>query len=175
MVFPRSPRSLPNIDPTLANGGTIEYMNPGAGKPGYMSSWTFNLQRELPAQFLLDIGYIGQRGTNLPSGLENLNQVDVKYLCASATRSMPTSTPRRRGPRESGSRMPALRDRFRRRLRPYPQFSDIRNLYEPIGWSTYHAMQMRLQKRYSSGVNFLAAYTLSKSLVSGGGYTGLRR
>ena len=59
--------------------GTIEYMNPGAGKPGYMSSWTFNLQRELPGQFLLDIGYIGQRGTNLPSGLENLNQVDFKY------------------------------------------------------------------------------------------------
>ena len=40
--------------------GMIEYMNPGAGKPGYMSSWTFNMQRELPGQFLLDIGYIGQ-------------------------------------------------------------------------------------------------------------------
>ena len=58
-------------------------------------------------------------------------------------------------------------------LRPYPQYSDIRNLYEPIGWSTYNALQMRLQKRHSSGLNFLAAYTLSKSLVSGGGYTGL--
>src|SRR5260370_40997181 len=34
-------------------------------------------------------------------------------------------------------------------------------------------MQLRLQKRYSSGVNFLAAYTFSKSLLSGGGYTGL--
>jgi hypothetical protein len=58
-------------------------------------------------------------------------------------------------------------------LRPYPQYTDIRNLYEPIGWSVYHAMQMRLQKRYSSGVSFLGAYTLSKNLVSGGGYTGL--
>ena len=72
--------TLPITDPSLANGGTIEYMNAGAGKPGYMSSWTFNLQRELPGQFLLDIGYIGQRGTALPSGLENLNQVDFKYL-----------------------------------------------------------------------------------------------
>ena len=58
----------------------MEYMNAGAGKPGYMSSWTFNVQRELPGQFLLDLGYIGQRGTAPPSGLENLNQVDFQYL-----------------------------------------------------------------------------------------------
>ena len=77
---PTFTRTLPITDPSLVNGGTIEYMNAGAGKPGYMSSWTFNVQRELPAQFLLDIGYIGQRGTALPSGLENLNQVDFKYL-----------------------------------------------------------------------------------------------
>ena len=32
---------------------------------------------------------------------------------------------------------------------------------------------MRVQKRYSAGFSFLVAYTLSKSLVSGGGYTGL--
>jgi hypothetical protein len=170
--LPAFTASLPNIDPTLANGGTIEYMNPGAGKPGYMSSWTFNLQRELPGQFLLDIGYIGQRGTNLPSGLENLNQVDVKYLALGNTLNADINSA---AARAAGIGLPyaGFTGSVSQALRPYPQFSDIRNLYEPIGWSTYQAMQMRLQKRYSSGVNFLAAYTLSKSLVSGGGYTGL--
>ena len=47
-----------------------------------MSSWTLNLQRELPWQFLLDIGYVGQKGTALPSGLENLNKVDTPVSIA---------------------------------------------------------------------------------------------
>ena len=86
---------------------------------------------------------------------------------------MPTLTPPRRGPRESGSPMPALRDRFRRRCGRI-RSSPISGIFtSPLAGAHITRMQMRLQKRYSSGVNFLAAYTLSKSLVSGGGYTGL--
>ncbi|MFN7923874.1 MAG: TonB-dependent receptor [Bryobacteraceae bacterium] len=164
--------TLPNLDPTLANGGVIEFMNPGAGKPGYMSSWTFNIQRELPGHFLLDLGYIGQKGTALPSGLENLNQVDFKYLSLGNTLNADINSA---AARAAGVGLPysGFAGSVSQALRPYPQFSDIRNLYEPIGWSTYNAMQMRLQRRYSAGITFLAAYTLSKSLVSGGGYTGL--
>ena len=89
-------------------------MNPGAGKPGYMSSWTFNLQRELPAQFLLDIGCIGQRGSNLPSGLENLNQVDTKYLALGNTLNADINSA---AARAAGIGLPyaGFRDRFRRR------------------------------------------------------------
>jgi hypothetical protein len=164
--------TLPIVDPTLANGSAIQYMNPGAGKPGYMSSWTFNVQRELPAQFLLDIGYIGQKGTNLPSGLENLDQVDTKYLSLGNTLNADINSAAARAA-GIGLPYPGFTGSVSQALRPYPQFSDIQNLYQPIGWSTYEAMQMRLQKRYSAGINFLAAYTLSKSLVSDGGYTGL--
>ncbi|MBC8165974.1 MAG: TonB-dependent receptor, partial [Bryobacteraceae bacterium] len=164
--------TLPTTDPSLVNGGVIEFMNPGAGKPGYMSSWTFNLQRELPFQFLLDVGYVGQRGTALPSGLENLNQVDVRYLALGNTLNADINSP---AARAAGIALPysGFTGSVAQALRPYPQYSDIRNLFQPIGWSTYNALQMRLVKRHSSGLNFLAAYTLSKSLVSGGGYTGL--
>ncbi|MEP6538755.1 MAG: carboxypeptidase-like regulatory domain-containing protein [Bryobacteraceae bacterium] len=164
--------TLPTTDPSLVNGGVIEFMNPGAGKPGYMSSWTLNLQRELPWQFLLDIGYVGQKGTALPSGLENLNQVDTKYLSLGNTLNADINSAAARAA-GVGLPYPGFTGSVSQALRPYPQYSDIRNLYEPIGWSTYNAMQIRLQKRQSSGVNFLLAYTLSKSLVSGGGYTGL--
>jgi hypothetical protein len=164
--------TLPITDPSLANGGTVEYMNAGAGKPGYMSSWTFNLQRELPGQFLLDLGYVGQRGTALPSGLENLNQVDFKYLSLGNTLNADINSA---AARAAGVSLPypGFTGSVSQALRPYPQYSDVRNLYQPIGWSTYNAMQMRLQRRFSAGISFLAAYTLSKSIVSGGGYTGL--
>lgn len=163
--------TLPNTDPTLVNGSVIDFMNPGAGKPGYVSSWTFDIQRELPAQFMLDIGYVGQKGTALPSGLENLNQVDFRYLSLGNTLNQDINSP---AAQAAGIPLPypGFRGSVSQALRPYPQYTDVQNLYQPIGWSKYHSLQIRLQRRYSSGLSMLAAYTLSKNIVSGGGYTG---
>ena len=142
-------------------------MNAGAGKPGYMSSWTFNVQRELPGQFLLDIGYIGQRGTALPSGLENLNQVDFKYLSLGNTLNADINSAAAQAAGVSPP-YPGFTGSVSQALRPYPQYSDIRNLYQPIGWSTYMPCKCACSGDFL-GISFLAAYTISKSIVSGGG------
>jgi hypothetical protein len=169
--IPESPIKPPVRDPALQNNGTIDFINPGAAKPGYNSSWTFNVQRELPASILLDIGYVGQRGTNLPSGLENLNQVDFRYLSLGGVllQSVTSTAAVAAGIRPP---YPGFTGSVLQALRPYPQFTDIRNLFQPIGWSTYHSMQLRAQKRYRNGISVLVAYTVSKSFVSGAGYTG---
>ncbi len=52
--------------------------------------------------------------------------------------------------------------------RPYPQYATIAS-YEPIGISTYHALELSAEKRFSKGMSFLAAYTFSKALDEGGG------
>jgi len=163
--------SLPNTNPTLQNNNNIDFMNPGAGKPGYVSSWTLNIQRELPWKFLLDIGYVGQRGTALSAGLENLNQVDFSRLSLGNTLNLDITSPQAQ---QAGITAPyaGFRGSVSQALRPFPQYTGIRNLYQPIGWSTYHSIQMRLQKSYSNGMTALISYTGSKALVSGAGYTG---
>ncbi|MEJ7607044.1 MAG: hypothetical protein WKF37_12460 [Bryobacteraceae bacterium] len=50
-------------------------------------------------------------------------------------------------------------------LRPFPQYQDITMLSTPTGNSSYHAWLVKVEKRYSSGLQFLAAYTLSKTLT----------
>ena len=50
-------------------------------------------------------------------------------------------------------------------FRPLPQFADINQL-ESSGNSTYHALQLRLQQRLSSGLMFLASYSWSHSIDS---------
>jgi hypothetical protein len=50
-------------------------------------------------------------------------------------------------------------------LRPYPQYLGINDANAMIGNATYHAMQVKLQKRFSSGLSFLIGYTLSKNLT----------
>ena len=120
--------TLPIKDPSLVNGGVIEFMNPGAGKPGYMSSWTFNVQRELPGQVLLDMGFIGQKGSALPSGLENLNQVDFKYLGLGNTLNADINS----AAAAAGRHRPAVSRLHRIRLPGASPLSAIRGHPEPV-------------------------------------------
>jgi hypothetical protein len=55
-------------------------------------------------------------------------------------------------------------------LRPFPQYGDFNqedNSFTPdrTGNSTYHAMQLQVDKRFSQGLSFLVSYTVSKNLT----------
>jgi Carboxypeptidase regulatory-like domain/TonB dependent receptor len=47
--------------------------------------------------------------------------------------------------------------------RPFPNFNAFTSIQDR-GNSTYHSFQLKLQKRFSSGLSFLSAYTLSKAI-----------
>lgn len=162
--------TLPNKDATLLNGASIDYMNPGANKAGYTNSWTFNIQRELPGSFLLDLGYVGSRSLRLPSGLENLNQVDISRLALGNTLNSDINSA---AAVAAGIPLPyaGFTGSVAQALRPYPQYTGISNLAQPTGFSNYHSLQTRLQRRYSNGLSLLLSYTLSKTLVHGAGYS----
>jgi hypothetical protein len=44
---------------TPPNGVEVGTMNPGAFKRGYVESWNFTVQRRLPSDILLNVGYVG--------------------------------------------------------------------------------------------------------------------
>lgn len=49
-------------------------------------------------------------------------------------------------------------------LRPYPQYLNIGNSAPDVGNSTYHSLQMRVQKRFNAGGIIQTSYTRSKLL-----------
>jgi Carboxypeptidase regulatory-like domain len=51
--------------------------------------------------------------------------------------------------------------------RPYPLFSTI-TLDTTVGYGNYHSLQVRAERRFGQGLSFLAAYTLSKSIIMAG-------
>jgi len=58
-----------------------------------------------------------------------------------------------------------------------PQYLNIENRSNPNGNSTYHALQMKAEKRMKTGLTFLGSYTWSKNLsdgdiMAGGGPSG---
>jgi hypothetical protein len=56
---------------------------------------------------------------------------------------------------------------YRQLLRPYPQYQDVGIHRRPQAQSTYHALTVRGEKRFSQGFSFLLAYTAAKSIDDG--------
>jgi hypothetical protein len=52
-------------------------------------------------------------------------------------------------------------------LRPFPQFTGIVQTWNPLGNTWYDALQTKVTKRLSQGLDFVVTYTYSKTLVLG--------
>lgn len=143
-------------------GQAISFTNAGMAQP-YSQRWSFGLQRFLPGQFLLEASYVGSRGTRLAVS-RNLNNTPAQYLSTSLTRDQKTIdylTQTSPNPFYGLNKVYTSTISRANLLRPYPQFGDI-TAAQPIGYSWYHALQARAEKRFSSGYTLVAGYTYSK-------------
>ncbi|MGH9939392.1 MAG: TonB-dependent receptor domain-containing protein [Blastocatellia bacterium] len=133
-VAPTSNIALFAVDPNL--------------RTPYIHNYNLNAQQELRPGTVLQVGYVGSRGTKL-FRLRDINQ---------ATQG-PAATRQSRRPFNA----------------QFPQYSFI-NYLETSANSNYNALQTALKQRLSRGLNFYVAYTWSKSIddASNGIYGGTR-
>jgi len=147
---------------TLAGQG-IQFYDRGNVTP-YSGQWNFTIQREIPANILLEAGYAGSRGLHFPENLQ-LNQLAPEFLgLGDGLRQQLTN------PFFGQITVGALAQRTVSRaqlLRPYPQFDGVSSQGATWASSTYHALEMKAEKRYASGLSILASYTYSKLLDFG--------
>ncbi len=131
----------------------------------YAQRWTFGFQRQLPLQFLLEASYVGNRNTRL-NVLRNMNFTPGQYLSTSPVRDQPTiNFLGQNFPNPMRGTDPIYGANISRAnlLRPYPQFANV-NIHEPVGYSWYHSLQMRAEKRLSRGFTTQFSYTWSKAM-----------
>lgn len=142
----------------------------------YEQTWTFGIQHELPGAILLDATYVGKKGTHLPfGGAGGLNTLGPEIATFSRDQ---INTLFERVPNPffgiltSGNLSGPDVQRFQL-LRPFPHFEGFEASQLPIANSIYHALQVRGERRFSNGLQFLVTYTKSKSIddssVSSGG------
>jgi len=146
----------------------------GTLKPAHdpwVQSWTLEVQRELPGNMLLTVGYVGQHGTHLPGfyvrSEDYVSTANKLKYENSINASVPITSV------YSGQAATALQQIWGSAdlplsllLRPYPAYSGITPVASFDGNNIYHALDVRLQKHYSNGLNFTAAYTWSKNIVN---------
>lgn len=124
---------------------TASTIGPSYPNPS-LNQWTLSIQRELVARTLVEAAYIGTKGAHLQLASRNLNQVPAALL----------------GPGNAQAR------------RPYPGNGNINYPYEPIANSIFHGMQLKVEHRFSSGLNLLGWYALQKSIDNSSGMKSIR-
>jgi len=129
----------------------------------YSQRWSFGLQQMLAGQILAEASYVGNRGTRLPA-VRNLNTTPARYLSTSPVRDPERINPlTAQVPNPFRGLHPIYGGTISRAnlLRPYPHFGNI-TVEEPIGYSWYHSLQVRGEKRFSQGYTFQLTYTWAK-------------
>jgi len=134
-----------------------------------VQTWSFGFQYELPHQILLDANYVGTKGTHLyfggAEGADYLNS-SVEHLSSSELGALLTYVP---NPFYGAITNPASGlsysyvQAYQLQL-PFPQFTGVSVEGAPFANSIYNAFQLRIEKRMSKGLQFLATYTNGKSI-----------
>jgi hypothetical protein len=137
---------------------------PDSLKPYYNQQWNFTIQHKLLSDMVWEIAYAGNKGTKLAYFLNSpeLNQLHPSYMSLGNNLLTQVANPFH-GIIPLGALSTPTVQRGQL-LRPYPQYTGFQVKNAGWGNSSYHALQTRVEKRFSSGLSLLASYTFSKTM-----------
>ncbi|MEO7145218.1 MAG: TonB-dependent receptor, partial [Bryobacteraceae bacterium] len=146
------------------------------GRPPRMNQWNISLQRELTKDLVVEAAYVGNRGVwEQANALVNLNALTPQRIAQSGLNvnnandlALLTSKLNSPAAQAAGFTAPyagySLNNTVAQSLRPFPQFGTLNEMWAPLGNSWYDALQVKLTKRFSRGLELTANYTRSKNL-----------
>jgi hypothetical protein len=179
-IFPNGQTIFSNPFPTILEpagskngsqtflGQSITFFNQNPLTP-YNQRWELGFQRELSGGWVAEAAYVGNRGTHIEIS-RNINVTPQKYLSQAngylrdeARTNYLSATITNGNPFNGlfpgfGTGANITRERL---LRPFPQFDTV-NATTNEGYSWYHSLQTKIEKRFSKGYTFQASYTYSK-------------
>jgi hypothetical protein len=150
-------------------GGDIFFVDPNKGAPR-VQQYSADLQRELPGNVNLSIGYSGARGQDLgwagsnaasTNGFININQIDPKYQSLVANTLTLVTNPFY-GVADAGQFASRPTIELGQLLRPFPQFGNVYMMQSTGAHSMYHAAIVQLRRRATGWWGGQVSYTFSR-------------
>ncbi|HJT86346.1 MAG TPA: TonB-dependent receptor [Bryobacteraceae bacterium] len=190
---PVFPNFDPGVYPTLsyATNSAPPALDANAGRPPRQMQYSIGIQREITPNTVLEVSYVGNRGaywTTAGANLGYLNQVSPATFAAygldpyhnaaddaflAQLNTAPAVVARFGHPLLP---YPGFHGSVLQALEPYPQFSTASSggfpplpyimTNAPTGDTYYDALQTKLTKRLSKGLQAAGTFTWSKALVS---------
>ncbi|HXX16178.1 MAG TPA: carboxypeptidase regulatory-like domain-containing protein [Candidatus Eremiobacteraceae bacterium] len=131
---------------TFSQDMTLLVLSPNLRLP-YAQDWNLNIERAFGNDWLLELGYIGTKGTKLPRFIEANPAV---YVPGESTQNNADQRRLYSGCTLASTSPPCT----------YSSVGEIAGIAD----SSYNALQVSLRKRFSHGLSMLASYTFSKTL-----------
>jgi hypothetical protein len=138
----------------------------------YMQRWSAGIQKQLPHGTLLEVSYAGTSGSRLEM-TRQWDAVPRQYLSTSPQRDNTTNSfltanvPNPFYPMLIGSDIGGKTVARSQLLKPYPEFNGITSPGQD-GYSWYHSMQVRVERRFRNGFTIQGNYTWSKFMEATG-------
>ncbi len=145
-------------------GQGISFHNPNRFR-SYSQRWSYGFQRTLPGDFMADVSYVGSRVTRAQV-TRSYNETPARYLSTSPVRDQRTIDFLSASFPSPFFGIDPIYGRNTSRgalLRPFPQFGGISS-NDSAGYTWYHSLQTRVEKRFSHGYTMQLAYTFSKAM-----------
>lgn len=139
---------------------------PGGVQPNLQTptliSWTFSLQQELTANTVLTVGYVGSHGYHELLGVDANEPFPV--ICPASP--CPAVYPSKLPPGIAGTPVPAGAYYVPTSVRANPTLANTWTYFSE-GDSSYNALQVDLNHRFSHGLALRAVYTWQKTIDDG--------
>jgi hypothetical protein len=170
-------RTLDNIAPAfvLANGPTVApvALTPTAGLgqgvftvdgtlgSGYAQQWNVSVQRELTANTVVEVSYLGSKITNIGTPDGNVNQLTEEQLRLGPALLARVPNPYFGVvPRSSSIGDPTVT--VAQLMKPYPEYTAVSFYRNNVGTTNYQVLAFSIRQRWARGLTYSAAYTRSK-------------
>jgi hypothetical protein len=139
---------------------------------GYVQEWNYNVQYEFRPNWLLEAGWVGSHGVGLLMFSRPLNVLSPQNFALGTQLAQSVPNPFA-GVITTGVLAAATVTR-QQLLLPYPQFTTVDSGYAFAGASTYNALVLKVEKRFSHGFSILGSYTFGKLLDLGANSSQIR-
>jgi hypothetical protein len=129
-----------------------------------VQQWNLEVQRQLAGGVAINAGYAGSKATHLSFSVLQINQLPDQYLALGSALLNTVANPFYGVLPATAGTLGLPTTTAGQLLRPYPQFLGVGDSAPQRADSTYHSLQMKLEKRFRAGGTFQVSYTWAKLL-----------
>ncbi len=130
----------------------------------YSEQANFTVQRTLPGQTVIEVGWLYNQGKFLVQGDPGVpkDQVNPSYLALGSGLQTQVANPFYGIITTPGSPLaqPTIQQNYL--LRPFPQYNGVTEYRKDTAFSNYNALTIRADKRFTSGLTLLFSFTAGK-------------
>ncbi|HTV55072.1 MAG TPA: TonB-dependent receptor, partial [Terriglobia bacterium] len=151
------------LDTLLGTGMNETFLQ--SEKVPVMENWNFDIQRQLPGSILVDAAYVGSRGLYLDESGEdqlNLDQLTPAALALGSALTQNVPNPFYGLINVAPYTRATIPQSYLEA--PFPQWSTVDIDYPTGAQSIYNSFQLKVVRRFTSGLRLLAAYTGEKTI-----------